>query len=228
MLNVFILCKQTNTSIDLLNTVVNRITDLKLIGISGNLRKAKSIMQDIEPDLIISDNKKIINLIKVHFTTYTPGIVLLSDNLNIKSDYKNLLLINSETDSTEKCFKILEFVKSTIECSYKEKLIKTLMKLKFNFNLAGTIYILDSILYVHSYKGAYSFERMKRDIYSHVAKIHNSNIDRVNWSISRSINYMYKNHTKDSYYIIEEFFGTKYPEKPTPKLVISLIATKVD
>ena len=38
---------------------------------------------------------------------------------------------------------------------------------------------------------------------------------------------MYNNHTKESYKIVEDYFGTPYPSKPTPKLVISLIASKL-
>lgn len=123
---------------------------------------------------------------------------------------------------------ISNFIKENVECSRKEKATRILFKLGFDFKLAGTIYILDAILYVHSYKGSYSFEKLKRDIYSYVAKINGSNIDRVKWSIARSINYMYESHTQNSYKIIENFFGIEFPKKPTPKLVISLIANSLD
>ena len=100
--------------------------------------------------------------------------------------------------------------------------------LGFNFKLAGTIYLCDSILYVSTYKGYYSFEQLKRDIYSYVADLNKTIPDRVKWAIARSINYMYEKHTKESYKVVEDYFGLKYPKRPTPKLVISLIANNLD
>ena len=226
MINVLIMSKQINICKEILNKSINQIEELKVIGIVTDLSEANFIMKNIEPDLIITTELSIINILKSRFTTYSPSIVIISNIKNTNINYNNVLLLNSDLKYSQLTFEINSFIKREITISSREKIIKTLINLKFDFNLSGTLYILDAALYVHSYKGSYTFENMKRDIYSYIAKIDGTNMDRVKWSISRSINYMYNKHTKESYKIIEEFFGTPYPSKPTPKLVISLIANK--
>ena len=226
MIKVLIMSKQINTCKQILNQAINQIDGIRLIGIVTNLSEANSIMKEIEPELIITTESNIIGLLKSNFVTYSPSIVLLSESQKININYNHLIL-NPNLKFNEIAGEIYSFIKSTILYSYREKIIETLIKLKFDFNLSGTLYILEAILYVHSYKGSYSFEKLKRDIYSYVAKIYGTNIDRVKWSITRSINYMYNNHTKETYKIIEKYFGTPYPSKPTPKLVISIVASKI-
>ena len=227
MIKVLIMSKQVNTCKQILNQSINKIDDLHLIGIVNSLKEANYIMKKIEPDLIITTEFSIISLLKKYFTTYYPAIILISNSKQFSNSYNNLLLLSPDLSYSDLSETINDYLKRSIVFSYREKIIKTLMKLKFNFNLCGTLYILESVLYVHSYKGSYSFEKLKRDIYSYVAQIYGTNIDRVKWSIARAINYMYDNHTKESYKIVEEYFGTPYPSKPTPKLVISLVASKI-
>ena len=227
MINVLVLSKQVNVCKKIINNSLNQIDNLKLIGIATKLSEANSIMEEVEPNLIITTELNIINLLKNNFITYSPSIVIISNNTKIHTDYYNVLILNINLSYFEISKQILNFIKSSIIINFKEKTINTLIKLKFDFNLSGTLYILESVLYIHSYKGSYSFEKLNRDIYSYVARIYGTNSNRVKWSISRSINYMYNNHTKESYKIIEEFFGTPYPVKPTPKLVISLVASKI-
>ena len=123
---------------------------------------------------------------------------------------------------------ILLFIKNTVGLSRREKAATMLVNLGFDFKLNGTVYLLDSILYAHTYKGAFSFEQLRRDVYSYVAQLNNTTIDRVKWSISRSINYMYKRHTKSSYAIVEKYLKVEFPIKPTPKLIVSIIANTLD
>ena len=227
MIKVLIMSKQVNTCKQILNQAINQIDGLRLIGIVNSLKEANLVLKEIEPELIITTEISIISLLKSYFITYSPYIIVLSNTKKVGYKNNNLLYLSTNLNYSELSYEIYNFINTTIISSYREKIIKTLIKLKFNFNLSGTVYILESALYVHSYKGSYSFEKLKRDIYSYVAKIYGTNIDRVKWSISRSINYMYNNHTKESYKIVEDYFGTPYPSKPTPKLVISLIASKL-
>ncbi len=227
MIKVLVMSKQVNVCKEIINNSLNQIDGLRLIGIVTKLSEANSIMENIEPNLIITTESNIINLIKSNFLTYSPSIVIISSNKKVNTDYKKLLFLSSDLNYSEISNKIFNFIKDTIIATFKEQTINTLIQLKFDFNLSGTIYILESVLYIHTYKGSYSFEKMNRDIYSYVAKLYGTNSNRVKWSISRSINYMYNKHTRESYKIIEDFFGTPYPSKPTPKLVISLVASKI-
>lgn len=227
MVKVLIMSKQVNVCKEILNKILSQIDGLRIVGIVTKLSEANSIMKEIEPNLIISTELNIIKLLKSNFLTYSPSIVVLSKNTQKYTDYDKLLFLSFDLSYSEMSSRIFNFIKDDIISNFKEKTIDTLIKLKFDFNLSGTIYILESVLYIHTYKGSYSFEKMNRDIYPYIAKIYGTNSNRVKWSISRSINYMYNKHSKESYKIVEDYFGTPYPIKPTPKLVISLIASKI-
>ncbi len=227
MVKVLIMSKQVNVCKEILNKILSQIDGLRIVGIVTKLSEANSIMKEIEPNLIISTELNIIKLLKSNFLTYSPSIVVLSKNTQKYTDYDKLLFLSFDLSYSEMSSRIFNFIKDDIISNFKEKTIDTLIKLKFDFNLSGTIYILESVLYIHTYKGSYLFEKMNRDIYPYIAKIYGTNSNRVKWSISRSINYMYNKHSKESYKIVEDYFGTPYPIKPTPKLVISLIASKI-
>lgn len=230
MLKILILCKNNSTAKSILNKVISNIKELQLIGIANNENESLELIQKREPNLIISTNEKIINLIKTNYTTYTPGIILISKSKENNKDwyYRNLLILNYNLNFKKISNCILDFIQNNITYSKKQTLIELLSKIGFDLKLVGTTYLIDSILYVNTYKGAFSFEQLQRDIYSHVATINHTNIDRVKWSIARSINYMYNKQTQNTYRYAEKYFGLEYPQKPTPKLVINSIANILD
>lgn len=227
MLNVLLFCKQVDTSKKLLNKIIGKIPNFRLIGIASTIKEASDIMQSIEPNIILTTESSISDLLNNKFITYRPGIIYIT-NQKYSTKKDNILILDFQLTFPEMTRRILRFINQNITGTYREKIISMLQTFKFNFNLTGTKYIIDAILYVHSYNGSYSFEKLKRDVYAYVAKINSSTENKVKWSIERSINYMHKNHTPKSYKIIEDFFGVKYPQKPTPKLLISMFVNKVE
>ena len=227
MLKLLILCKKMETAKNLTNKVAVHLKDARLIGIANSLSEAKSILKEEQPEFIISTSKEIIDVIKETFINYFPGIIFFTHKKYRSTSYKNMIIINSNDDYEFTIKQISSFINKN-KSTHKEKVINILTYLGFDFKLSGTIYLLDAVLYAHTYKGSYSFEKLERDIYSPVADANNTNINRVKWSIFRAINYMYHKHTETSYQIVEKYFGLKYPTKPTPKLIISLISNNLD
>lgn len=227
MLNVLLFCKQVETSKKLLNQIIGKIPNFRLIGIATTIKESTNIMKEIEPNIIITTESSISDLLNKKFITYRPGIILIT-NQNYSTRKDNILILDFQLTFAEMTKKILRFTEKNIGSTYREKVINTLLNLKFNFNLTGTKFILEAILYVHSYKGSYSFEKLRRDVYTYIAKTNSTTENKVKWSIERSINYMYKSHTPETYKVVENFFGTKYPQKPTPKLLISMFVNKTD
>lgn len=227
MLKLLILCNKMETAKSIVNKIVSNLNDVKIIGFANTLSEANHILKEFQPDLIACTSKDIIYLINEKFINYYPGIILLTQKKYRAASYKNLVIIDPNNKTDFIIHKILTFIKQH-QSSQREKAVKILTYLGFDFKLSGTVYLLDSILYAHTYKGSYSFEKLERDIYSYVANLNNTNVDRVKWSIFRAINYMYKKHTTSSYKIVEKYFSLEYPTKPTPKLIISLIANNLD
>ena len=227
MLKLLILCKNTEAAKKLINKVAFNLNDTRIIGLTDNLSEANSILKSSEPELIICTNPDIIYLIQNKFINYFPNIIFFTTKKYRSVSYKPIVIINPEDKIEFIMSKILKFLKGN-SFSQKEKAAKILSYLGFDFKLSGTIYLLDSILYAHTYKGSYSFEKLERDIYSYVANLNSTSVDRVKWSVFRTINYMYSKHTDESYKIVEKYFNLEYKSKPTPKLVISLIANNLD
>ena len=140
---------------------------------------------------------------------------------------KNYIIVDYRESFTSISEVISTFVKENLKTSKKEKAIKILSHIGFNFKLSGTNYLLDSILYANSYKGSYSFETLFYDIYSYVAELNNTSSNVVKWAIERSINYLYGSANTDILKRIEKYFGIEYPEKITPKFTINFIANKL-
>ncbi len=228
MLKLMLLCNTLGTSQKIINKIICNIENIRLIGISTTLDEAQSIIQKSDPDLIVTTNLKIFELIKEKFITYSPGVILIS-NSKVKHDisYKNFIILDYRESFASITEIITDFVKENLKTSKKEKTIKILSHVGFSFKLSGTNYLLDSILYANSYKGSYSFETLFYDIYSQVAELNNTNSNIVKWAIERSINYLYGSATNETLQKIEKYFGIKYPERITPKFTINFIANKL-
>ncbi len=228
MIKVLIVCKQLENAKKIFNNIVSKIKNLHLIGIANSFQEAKKILIDEEADIIITTSKNTVTFIKNNFITYNPGIIIIDNIPRIEFDYRKALIISNEKSLDEIKDRIQFFLRHNIEKSQKETISSVLTQLGFSFNWSGTIYLLDSILYAHSYKGSYSFERVKRDIYFNVANSNNTTSSRVKWSIERAIKYMYSKHTKETYKYVEKLLKIKYPQRPVAKQIISIVANSLD
>lgn len=227
MLKVLIVCKENQTAKKIINKLVVTNENLRIIGIGNTLTETENLIKNIEPDLIITTNHNIMNLVK-RFLAHQPGVVLISKNIKSSTSSGKLLTLDYSLSFEEMSKKISMFIHKNLLYSQKEQVMDILSKFGFDFKLSGSLFLLESIVYARTYKGTYSFERLARDIYSHVAQNNNSTIDRVKWSIERSIKYMYKRHTKESYECVEKYFNIKYPEKLTPKLIINVVSNSLE
>lgn len=228
MLKVLIVCKENQTAKKIINKILINIDNLRILGITNTLDETKDLLIKIEPDLIVTTNIHVIDMIKQNLFPNEPNIVLISKSKRTGRSPKNTLILDYSLSFSELSKKIFMYIQKNITHSQKEKAIELLTKFGFDFKLSGTVYLLDAIMYARTYKGSYSFEQLSRDIYCHIAEINNTTVDRVKWSIARSINYMHRKHTKESYIHVERYFNITYPERPTPKLIIGLMSNNLD
>lgn len=229
MIKIMILCNNLNTIQKLTNKVVSSIENLRIVGLVTTLDECKPIINEYEPDLILTTNANIFEFIKEKFVMYSPSIIIISNLENAKKFYyKNLLIIDYRHDFKTISKEINDFIKKNLSITKREKAIKILTNIGFDFKLSGTNYLLDSILYANSYKGSYSFESVYHDVYSYVANLNNTNCNIIKWSIARSINYLYAKGDKLTFERIEKYFGIEFPEKLTPKFLINYISNKLN
>ena len=228
MIKVLIICKRLENAKKLINGVTSRIDSLKLVGIYESLEEAKKMIITTQTELIVSTDIEIIDFIKEEFITYRPGIAIITNLIRVDKSYPRLLVLNSSDSMKTIHDKIYFFMETAIEQSQKERVVAILQKFGLSFNLSGTLYLQDSILYAYSHRGSYNFEKLQRDIYSYIAEVNNTTSYRVKWSIERAIRYMFKKQTKESYAFIEKILNIEYPELPKPKQIINIVANSLD
>ena len=228
MLKILIVCKENVVAKKLVNSIVAQINDLKLIGIANTLIEAQEIMIENKPDLILTTFDSIGPIVKETFILHLPKIFLISKSTDKNKEFRNISYIDGNLSYSQIKTCISNLLQKNTMSSKKEKVTKLLLDFGFDFKISGTNFLLDAILYTHSYEGSRYFERLGRDVYPYVAKINKTTTNKVAWSISRSVLYMYEKHTKYTYGNIEKYFKITYPEKPTPKLIINLIANNLD
>lgn len=228
MIKVLLMCKNNSTAKSLINYVTANIQELHIIGIANTLEEGIKLQKKHKPVLIITTSESFVKYINENGRSYTPGIILISkkdDNNEIYYKFKNLLLHISSTEN----FKVISeqtiiFIDQHYTTSKRKKIREILESMGFNIKLSGTQFLIDTIIYINTFRGSLYFEQLTKDIYPHVAKINNTTVDIVKWSIIRTINYMYEKHDAKSFKNVEKYLSIKYPERPTPKSVITSLA----
>lgn len=227
MIQVLIVCKNDSTAKKLLNNVISKISDLRLIGIANTLPEGIYFLKNHEPNLIFTTSYKFLEYLNEHDNYYTPGVILLAkpDPEQIVEYKQKTLLLHIDSQENYRIIlgQALKFISKNYTTSKKEELKEILLNIGFDFKHSGTNFLLDCIIHITTYKGAQYFENLSTDIYPFVAKKNNTTPKIVKWAIERSILYMYQKHGKEAYDTIENYFGIKYPKKITPKVLIHSI-----
>ena len=95
-------------------------------------------------------------------------------------------------------------------------------------NISVGAIMAPSLLYITSYVGASGFGNLSTDVYPFVAEKYNSKPLVVKWAIIRSIQYLYNKCDEETLDKIEAYFDIRYPEKMTPKLIITAITRMLE
>ncbi len=233
MINLLILSNSLETVQKITNKIVSHLESVRIVGIVNTISDMKDIIMEHEPDLIITTNNRIFNLLKEHFVFFYPGVILISKVVPEVEDekeglkYDNALIIDYHTNFKNILEQTELFIKDNLTISKKSKAIKTLSYIGFDFKWSGTNYLLDCILYVNSYKGSCSYDTLYYDVYPIIAKMNNTTTNVVKWGIERAIKYVYSTNGSDTYERIFKYTGVEYPNKITAKFIITFISNKL-
>ena len=227
MIKVLIICNDTLIAKSLVNHVISKNSDLRLIGIGNTLKEGVYLLEKYEPTLIFTTSQKFVRYLNEYFTSYTPGVILIAKpipNRPVTYRFRRLLMHIHYTDD----FKIISeqtfrFVADNYSTSKKRFIKKILTDIGFDFKLTGTIFLQDSLLYISTYKGAQHYTNLKAEIYPFIARKNSTTPQVVKWAITRSINYLYNKSDAETLEKIEKYFDIKYPKKMTPKIIINSI-----
>lgn len=222
MYKLLIITKNLVNTQNLINTVIGEVQNIKISGIVSSLEKIENI--------------KKFDFILFHECEYdyplvleqVSGIICIGDfKLPVKR-YEKRISISCTTSAKFIKKQIDAFTRKLTLNTIRQKAMEILLDLGFNFKHIGTKYLADAIYFCYSHENFDScFENLERETFPYIAKINNTHVENVKWSLTRTINLMYFNHTTKSVTRIENYFYLNRFEKPTPKTVIGTITNNL-
>lgn len=223
MLKLVILSSDFFSCQSLINNCIGKISALQTIGILHSESELEKFRKENYFDILLFLNFDFSNYEQLNNCE-----MIYIDNFqkDSKKD-KNKMYISNKL-SFEEIKKYIEtFLEKLITNSVRQRATDILIDLGFSFKHIGTKYIADAILYTTLNNYECSFENLEKDIYPYLAKLNHTQVDNIKWSLARTINLMYLNHTTKTILKLEKYFCLEHLQKPTPKLVISVISNRL-
>lgn len=201
MINTIIIDDDINYIKYLINNVINKFNNIKISYIATDGATAIDIIKRNRLDLIIIDLKmpnisgidviekiKSINLINV------PKIIVISGELELIYCIKNNYLISDIIYKNKKIEFIDNKIKNLVEDIVlskelkfiKEKIIKSLLSLGYNFKYKGTQYLYQTILYIYEQNNMDLIENLESNVYKYIAYKYEKTILNIKTNIINS------------------------------------------
>ena len=185
----------------LVNTISNKIPDIKLENIACNGEEALKIIESKNIDLILLDLQipKIngiellqriqgINLLKI------PKIIIISGDIKYITELKqnkNVYNIILKNENEDLIIKKIEQVVWTINYemnskNIKEKIIKELLDMGYNFKHLGTKYLVEAIIFIYESNNYDLTDNLEKNVYNYIAYKHKKTTKNIANNISKS------------------------------------------
>lgn len=211
----------------IINTIINKITDIHIMDIATTIQEAKDIIKCKNIDLIFLDlnlpdaiGTELIDEINYSNFIEKPNIIIVSGELpliqKIKDKY-NFSIVNKLED-TEHIYNHIRDVANNIKYlknknKISEEIVSELSKIGYSFKYKGTYYIFDAILYVYKTNNFELLDNLEKNVYKYIAYKYKKSINNIKTNIIKATNLIHKD---------------KYVEENlTPKTVISNILIKL-
>lgn len=222
MFKLLIVTSDLLLSKELINQVIGKLPNLQIIGIVTTRAELRNFRKNTEFDYVLFHN-----CMSYNWNSDEHGIIIIDEFKTPLKKYDNKITL-SNSSSLEFILKQIEiFTQVTSIEHIREQAVETLLKLGFTFKHIGTKYLVDAICYSYTHRHSDSFENLEKEIYPYIAKVNNTQVQNVKWSVARTINLMYLNHTTKSILVLENYFNLDHMQKPTPKLVIGMVSNRI-
>lgn len=226
MINVFIINKNIDYSVKLLNSFSNSHSNIRIANISNSIEDLYDLISNNNFDIILLDFKllsdtKLDSCTQNFIEKHKKVIIILFDNIKQMSQYAGYIgvLKDNFNDLLNKILKI---------CSKKpeSKIIKNRIKreleyLGYNPNHLGTNYIAEIIyiVYCTNFEGS-----LEKQIYPYVAKTHHKTVNTIKCNVINATSLMVCECPEDK---LLDYLGKYSYLKPGPKTIIYTIINKL-
>lgn len=106
----------------------------------------------------------------------------------------------------------------------REKIIKELMYLRYDFSHKGTIYLVDIIRMIYLAQSNTSVSNYKKQVYPVIGKKYNQSVNNIKSNVIRATEAMFFNCEERRF---KDYFGYYDFKKPGTKTIVNTIISKI-
>jgi len=205
---------------------VSRIGFTRICGIVSTFEELKEFLLKNRPNLVILPDLFYTKLDKVRNNV---SFIVFSDNIKMQCKKEGNVIYLSSSVPIKISYPAINSFICKKNSKYLMYLISNLLiRFNFDFSLVGTRYLLDSIFYCFVNRNSSVLDNLENNVYTYIAKKHNTSASNVKSSIIRVINMVCLDSDTTSFKEISSYFQTDSLRRLTPKIVICVIVNKLD
>ena len=212
----------------ILNEILNEIPEINVKYIATTVHEVIEILNQEEITLILLDLQlqdgtgfDVIKQIKTMNLISEPDIIIISRDTCLYNQLVKNHNIYSIISNMQTAIHIQKVIKKYVYCKkienkekqIKDTIISEIKKIGYNFKYIGTIYIIESILYIYMSNNLELLDNLENNVYKYVALKHNKSLNNIKTNVVKATIKINRNKQMDFNY--------------TPKLVISDIVIRL-
>ena len=238
MLNLLVADDNFDYAKNLVNFISSR-DKIRLVNISTDGNEAINNIRNNSIDILILDLKMpvlsgmdVLYQLKHEALYKKPLIIVISGEDNMITKIRDDTLVTCYINKSQG----LEYIYNRIQTIIKENkliinkkrirqdILEELLRLGYNIKHKGTRYLLEAIEMACQFKEEQLVNSIEKNLYSKIANKYSKSIQNVKSNIMKATDCMYVECDKNR---INEYFSFLSDYKPTPKLVINAIVSKM-
>lgn len=239
MLNLLVADDNFDYARNLVNFILSRDSEIRLVNISTDGDEAINNIRTNSIDILILDLKMpilsridVLHKLKDEVLYRKPIIIVVSEESKLITEIRNDTQVNCYINKSQGLEYIYDKIENIIlendlirnEKRIRQDILNELLCLGYNVKHRGTRYLLETIEIACQFKEDQLINNIEKYLYSQIANKHSKSIQNVKSNIIKATDCMYVESDKNR---INEYFNFLSDYKPTPKLVISTIVSKI-
>ncbi len=240
MVNVLIVDDNIYFAKSLMNYINQKNQNIRVCGLIEDGQTTLNILNNKNNiDIILLDYKipiyngdEVLKKIKDE-KKYEKSCIVVTGIYEARSKFYNNNMVYKVIDKTSSLSDIIENINELVE--YKEtlkhstciknKIILELVSLGYNISHNGTLYLVDTILYIYNNKDKdIDIDNLTKNIYPIIANKYKKSVHNIKCSIVRETNEMYTNCKIEK---LKKYFYYSDDIKPNVKTVINTIINRI-
>ncbi len=225
MIKVLIVDNNLNYAQKILNEVLSKIPEINVKYIVTTVHETIEVLRKEEITLILLSSQlqdgtsfDVIKQIKAMNFISEPDIIMISENMHTYNQSVKNQPIFVKTQTGKNIQKTIQNYVYTRKNEnekkqIKDKIISEIKNIGYNFKYIGTIYIIESILYIYMSNNLELLDNLENNVYKYVAFKYQKSLNNIKTNIVKATMKINRNSQ----------IGFDY----TPKLVISDVVVRI-